>query len=455
MKKKKSKVSFRPLLLLYLAAMLVAVVSFMAVDAYAATRASDPLAAGRRSNRPQTRIGRVLLTGAEDHAVCLAGLNRTPYNSNARESPNTTPISRQAYEVLNGGARLLPTHLVVLPCARPLSLGAANNNPGPTTLVAFNLLSHRVVWALPILSTADGSTTLDQHVFIFSHRRTSPSGFQSGNTRYFVTAYSTASGRKVWTAAAPESLKESLVTEGPSPRPGSRSEVVFTHSNGITAYDSQTGRKLWTTARRTYLRAEVLGSYVGYGIVEVYGYQDNKYDDHTTGFDARTGKQVWDVHFPIPCSSSSMHRVLVGSIEWTFGDGCVEAHDLLTGDVKLDLDYPSSWQGVAASPTTASVYTAGHFSLYKWPDVAHAIWSIAAGTTTPVITMPGHLLVKAPSGMLIVDAKNGSIVAHTPEWPDDPVRWTNGLLQATGTAPYQPGLGYRTGDTSIFDLDFP
>lgn len=402
-------------------------------------------AAATRALSPASLVGKTLFGLDDSNAVCRAVLDGTPMPGLPGDGgPGTSSGSDAGTAMANATGTLVPGGLLVLPCA-----------PDPSSpssiLVAFDLFRRDIAWRWS-LAGYDSFTFGTSHVFLISHVTTPATGLQSAKTAYTLTAVSLATGGKSWSApyqaASPDDGDTQVtgLTEGPSGIAAHPQSVVLTYL-GTSAYDAQTGASLWHIPTEFDTLAN--GSYGTTGVIEVYGYQDNYYDSHITGFDAPNGRQRWDLRLPVACSGGEEPEddVFAGVTEWEFSDSCEEAHDVATGKLVDDRAYPSSWQSVAATPTAVLAYDGTHLSYFVRPDLRRPAWSKPAGTTTALAVSAGHVLVDAPSGLLVLSTADGSITATV-----------SAAFTGSGHYTVVDGLvaqGEIDGTTSVLELDPP
>lgn len=357
---------------------------------------------------PAKLAGKVLFGPADGAAACGAALDGTP-PPGLPDPSGTSSASSSA--VPSGTGTLIQGGLLILPC-EPTTMSA------PSTYIGFDLFKRAVTWQVN-LAGYDVYQLGTGHLFLISHTTTPASGLQGPKTTYQLTAINLATGEKSWTvpfnadSASSGDNQIMGLDEGLSGVPGHPRAVVITYL-GTSAYDAQTGASLWHIATEHDTGAN--GSYATDKITEIYGYQDNAYDSHITGFDTQTGRQLWDLRLPVPCAGGTVagDDVYVGTVEWQFGSRCVEAHDLATGKVIIDQAYPDSWQNVTATPTQVLAFDGTRLSLFRISDFQHPIWSEPADSATPMAISSGHALVLAPSGELVLSTANGSITARLP-----------------------------------------
>jgi PQQ-like domain len=382
------------------------------------------------------RLGKVLLNYDQNNAVCIAAFNGTTFDPKMTTEP--AAIERQAY--MGHPEGLAPGSLMMISCSRG-ELGT-----GSKMIVAFDLRGQRVAWTLP-LTGLDTYTSTYRNVLFFSHRSVPASDFKSGYTERFLSAYSTTSGKLEWKVSLGRVGQLDVLYEGPSGVPGHPTDIILTGElntkYGTAALDSATGKLLWHHVNTTYLRSAVEGYYVSYGIAQKDATSNSQ--SGVMGVDARTGKDVWTLTLKIRCGDSGEHnrRFFSGSDMVTIGEinfpneFCVEVHNLLTGKVKQDVALPRTWKAIAASASLICEYDGHRLSLYALSNLQKPIWSIAAGPTTPIAVVGSHVLVKAPSGLLLLDAKTGAIVAHVtaPSFESPGYAFvSDGLIESAGTS---------------------
>jgi hypothetical protein len=377
-----------------------------------ATAAASP-APGSAALNPATLIGKTLFGLNDSNAACQASLDgiATPGLPDAQGSaPGDGSQTDTANAVATGDGTLVPGGLLILPCAPSASVSSSE-------IIAFNLFTRKMAWTFS-LSGYDSWTIGTEHLFLISHHTTPAQGLQSASTKYTLTAVSVSTGQESWSvpyhADSPNDADSGNgiveLTEGPSGIAAHPQSVVVTYL-GTSAYDAETGASLWHVP--TVYDTPASGSYALDGVVEIYGYQDNLSDSHITGFDARTGSQVWDLRLSQACDTSNRPEddFFVGSVEWEFGSTCVEAHDVATGRLVADETFPTSWQSSVATPQSVLAYDGSELSFFNVPDLHNPVWSQPAGSTTPLAISTGHSLVQAPSGLLVLSNTNGSITA--------------------------------------------
>jgi len=336
---------------------------------------------------------------------------------------------------------------------------------GPQWLVDFNLLKHSVAWKLPTSLGAKYQIT-DQHVYFFSTKKQAPSGFSNGTTQRYTTAYSSTSGKRLWTIRDPEgsgSANGRPIQDGPSGVPGHPEATVIEENGVIAAYDGSTGKLLW---QHTPLYKSLGGagaSYIAYGISESVTQVSDEEFEHT-GFNVITGQQAWT--FTSTCAegtnnptgvSSNTDSALVGPTEWQFGNGCVLAHDVRTGALVRNVTEPASWRDYKSVAGTQGicVYGGSRLAFFKYADLSTPTWSIPAGSSVPVVTAADYILVKSPSGLLVVSAATGAIRSHVDARQfyvrsnagnaTDNLAVSNGLVEAD----------LVSGQVAVLDLDIP
>ena len=412
------------------------------------TRTSSPAPSPTgRSLDPATLVGKTLFGLDDSDAVCQMALDGTP--APGLPAPGGTgvgddPANDTGSAVANGTGTLTPAGLLVLECYSDTSTSTA-------TLVAFNLFSRTIAWQFDTAGY-DSYMFGTSHLFLVSHHTKPASGLQGASTKYTLTAVDLATGAADWSvpyfADNPHSGDQAIfaLTEGPSGVADHPQSVVVTYL-GTSAYDATTGANLWHVKAEYATPAS--GSYTLDGVVEVYGYQDNNYDSHITGFDARTYTKLWDLRLKIPCAADtgSQDDVFRGPVEWEFSGSCVQAHNVATGKLVFDQKYPSSWQSVAASPAAVLEYGKDQLTYYAMPNLTQPVWSDKAGQTTPLVISSGHVLVEAPSGLVVLSAADGSLTTSVPDalFPTGYYTIVNGLVVQTA----------EDGESSVLELDPP
>lgn len=406
-----------------------------------------PVKLAQQALNPATLVGKTLFGLDDSNAVCQTALDGTPpprLPIPGGSGPGDNSAADTASATVVGTGTLVPGGLLVLTCAPSASATTS-------TLVAFDLFKRAVAWQLS-LAGYDSYMFGTNHLFLISHDTTPPTGLKSSSTTYTLTAVSLRTGATSWTAPyfadSPNSGDNGIssLTEGPSGIPGHPQDVVVTYL-GTSAYDAQTGANLWNISDE--YDTEANGSYTLDGIVEIYGYQDNYYDSHITGFDARTNKKVWDLRLQAPCVADTGPEddIFDGLVEWEFRSSCFQAHNVATGQLVADHTYPSSWQSVAATPTAILEYSHSKLSYFTMSDLNHPVWSESAGSTMPLAMSSGHVLVQAPSGMLVLSAANGSITSTV-----------SSAFSGSGSYSVVDGLvvqGSEDSETSVLELDPP
>jgi hypothetical protein len=400
---------------------------------------------------PATLVGKTLFGLDDSDAVCQMALDGTsaPDQTVPLPVPGGTGIGDNSDEdtgsaVASGTGTLTPGGLLVLSCY-------ASATASSPTLVAFNLFSRTIAWQFDT-TPYDSYTYGTSHLFLISHHTQPASGLQSASTKYTLTAVDLATGATDWSVPYitdnPHSEGQGIdgLTEGPSGIAAHPQAVVVTYL-GTSAYDAATGASLWHI--KTEYDTLASGSYTLDGVVETYGYQDNYYDSHITGFDVRTGRKVWDLRLKTPCTADTgaQDDVFQGLVEWEFSDGCAQAHNIATGALVLDKKYPSSWKSVAATPKAVVEYGKHHLAYYAMPNLTSPVWSEHAGSTTPLVVSSGHILVDAPSGLVVVSAADGSVTTSVPDalFPSGDYTYVNGLVVQTA----------EDGESSVLELDPP
>jgi hypothetical protein len=197
------------------------------------------------------------------------------------------------------------------------------------------------------------------------------------------------------------------------------------------------------------IRSGADGSYVTAGISEL-GDGSNQ---HITGFNAATERQVWDLSLPTPCEPEPDGQYVLGTIEWQLSTSCFEEHDVVTGALLAKRQFPSQWQNVAGRPGAVAEWDGSKLAFYATSNLTTPVWSQPAGSTTPQAISGGHLLVDAPSGSLILDNASGAITAQVPAGFD-----TSNLVPQGDGGPVVDGLVEsiaENGDTAVLELDPP
>ncbi len=384
------------------------------------------------------------MTFHESDAVCRAALDKSKRSWHSLRVP---PRARPGYSFrseLDGEGPLFPGGVVVLSCGSK-SVGPA------TAIVGYSVLKGVILWRRSVAGVETYGAT-PRHIVAFTSTTTPASGLQGGSTSYIITAYDVQTGRQVWSVpfAADSAAEEGMfnyrglsgIVEGPSGVPGHPEEVVI-QDMGTSAYNAASGELLWHVP-------DIFGGYVGNGIVEKRGYEDNDEEGHVTGFNVQTGAMVWDLHLPRRCWTDQSE--LVGTVQWGFGNSCVEAYDFVSGKLVSDAAYPEGWKGVAANHSYIVVFDGSSLSEFSTSDISNPLWSEPAGSTEPLIVTDGHVLVEAPSGMLVLSTQDGSVVAHV--GGKFPTLNAAGLETLT-TGPIE-GLvatSEENGDVAVLDLD--
>lgn len=382
-------------------------------------------------------IGRILLHPFENEIVCTKGMDR---GLTGRAAHRPAYAHNEGFYMI--GEILHPGGIALLDCGR--------NAPGPPTMVvAYGLFTRSVLWRVNV-KRADAYDATLERFFMVTQETTPPSGLSAGSTNYTLTAFNVSTGAIEWRVpfaaeGAGNADNHSLfgIFEGPSGIAGHPEDIVIEYL-GTSAYDAATGVVLWQLPYEYFSQAS--GGYVTDGIVEVSGYKDNAYGEHITGFDAQTDTEIWDLRLPTSCEYVEDGE-LVGMIEWEFGRHCIEAHEVATGQLLVDQEYPSAGQATAADHSVVLAYDGSNLALYATSDLGHPIWTEPAGMTAPLVVSPGHVLVEAPSGMLVLSASNGQIVAQVPkefsEAEGGVVGPIDGLVEKTA----------EDGQTIVLDLD--
>ena len=404
-----------------------------------------------RHARRHSLIGKVLLSSDENDLVCEAALDGTRVPR--RGAPIGRPDAVGAPNRFSGEA-LLPGGRVLIACSRSITRAAS-------TLIAFDPFKRTVIWKRS-LRRIDTFAHTARHVFFLAHSNTPPSGLTAGSTSYTLTAIDAATGKTSWTSpftpqpgSPPTAESELPVSEGPSGIAGHPEAVVVSYEED-EAYDARTGAFLWRRSGNEGVGLNA--SYVTAGVAETHVVEgsDQEYGKEIRAFNASSGTPLWRLNLPVICFADRINAaVLVGTVEWEFAHNCLQAHDVASGQVTVAPQiYPPSWKAVFADPTGVVAFDGTRLSMFAPTDLAHPIWSIPAGPTTPLAVSPGHVLVKGPSGLLVLSAKTGAITARVsgdfsgePEAESEAIHGhaVDGLVEQT----------VLESKTRVLDLDVP
>jgi hypothetical protein len=362
----------------------------------------------RRHARHISLVGKVLLNSGENDLVCQAALDGTP---GPRRGAYVGRPDAFAAPNHFGGEALLPDRRLLVACSRSITRPA-------TALVAFDLINRKVVWKRS-LRGIDTFAHTARHAFLFSHSNVSPSGLIAGTTSYTLTAVDVGTGKTSWSApftpeagTPPTGESDVPISEGPSGVPGHPQAVVVSFESD-EAYDARTGAILWQ--RSSSEGVGLNASYVTAGIAEAHVLEglEQEYGKEIRAFTAATATPLWQVNLPVVCFADRGGSVLVGTVEWEFAHNCLQAHDVATGQMVVPPQlYPPSWTAVFADPAGVVAYDGSRLSMFAATDLAHSIWSVPAGPTTPLAVSTGHVLVNGPSGLLVLNSKTGAITGR-------------------------------------------
>lgn len=337
-------------------------------------------------------------------------------------------------------ATLLPRHRIGLEC----------DAPGGLRLVSYDVYARKVAWQAD-LSTADRFAFGDRHLVLISHVTQPASGLLGPTVTYTVSAIDLASGALAWSVPLPVgdtsySRDSFELAEGPSGVVGHDEAVVVQYVGGTTSYDASTGQQLWH-AKRTYFTT-ASGSYATAKTVQIDGFEENDYGTHLTGFDAESGTQTWDLRLTNGCELGRGKPTLVGTVQWGFGGifkRCLTRHDVVTGQLLQADPYPASWQNVDGSPFGVLSWDGSRLAFFPTDNFATPIWSLPAGNTEPVAFSAQHVLVAAPSGVLLLNRADGSQVATVP----------GHFAQAPDAIDGLTMVEAPNGNTSVLEMDAP
>jgi hypothetical protein len=284
-----------------------------------------------------------------------------------------------------------------------------NRSGGGDQLVVFDAAKDRVLQRIKL--TGVDSEVIGSRLLTITQHNIPPHGLQSGSRSFTLSLRDINTG-KSWTAPLPADGEgddtNARFVVGPSGIPGHPTEV-FVSFLGSSSFDARTGSLLWHTSN-TFLTG-ASGWYVGDGIAEVDGYQDNDYGNHSTGLSATTGAVVWDLRHAVACGGeSASDTFLVGDVEWNFDSDCVEAHNIATGQQIIDQAYPEGWD-VLGTPEGILTYGNGNLSFYRLADpTGTPVWREPAGESEPLVIAASRSLVAAPSGRVIVNNQTGAVI---------------------------------------------
>ncbi len=357
----------------------------------------------RAYHQGKGRIGKLLLTKGKNTAICRAslsasGLLRRYY----------APVFVDNHVV--SGPQLLPGGIFLMGCRRQLS------GP-PELMVAYDLFKRRVRWMKRLNRSARYGTT-NRHLFKFFSRVTPPHDLQGRTVRRFVAAYSIRTGKLTWRSINPalgyadsDPRFLGVPIEGPASLIGSPEQVVLSYL-GTSAYDATTGALLWATPIKFYSQAS--GSYAGSNTVIVYGRENND-PSEISGVDPLTQSVKWNLYLPFECLAEKSE--VVGSVQWEFGDdffgnSCIVAYDLLTGQSIIAESLPNSGGHAAISRNGVVEWNNGQLAYYSLSDLSTPIWSEPAGEADPVVVGSGHVLLENRAGTFVVNLANGKIRAR-------------------------------------------
>jgi len=134
------------------------------------------------------------------------------------------------------------------------------------------------------------------------------------------------------------------------------------------------------------------------------------------------GHPLRNLNQPVACFKDGIRAdLLVGTVEWEFAQDCLEAHDVATGQLMVAQLYPQAGQKCSRTLPASSPTTEVIFSMFAPTDLAHPVWSVSAGPTTPLAVSAGHILVNGPSGLHVLSAESGGITVRVSgEFPAQP-----------------------------------
>jgi outer membrane protein assembly factor BamB len=347
--------------------------------------------------RLHVQPGHLVLSYRQSEEECQLMLNgRRGYIPFKPASPSNLSL---------GGTTLLAGHKLLMACGRS----------GLLRVGAVDLGSSAIIWQRRMLS-ADIYTASNRFLFQISRHQSPASGFHAKKLGLLnLTAISTKTGKVAWSMPYPngdgEFNEQAEAVESPSGPAGAPAGVVLFYQ-GMSAFDAH-GKLLWHRDSSAY---EGEGVYAGLGQILTGAIGGEEVEDGSQtikAVDPLTGAIHWETPLPQPCFSQQLKTA--GAAAFEFGPDCTVEFNLETGALGHDVRYPSSWNSVAPDASAAASFDGSNLALYALGDLSQPIWSRHVNAARPLLLTPEHLLVRAPGGVLLLDASDGKTVARVPE----------------------------------------
>ena len=350
------------------------------------------------SAAPTNPLGQTVLSSDTVTNLCTA-------------TANTSASSGQVAELLTGGVAILnctdgltavdvPTGSVLWTRALASSANAATDSTdaGPTTTET-------------LLSNSGGG----RNVYLLAMTTVPASGLADGYITRTITALDPHTGTQSWTQPLEPEDKQDTTSDGSAletPGPMDGSTQVIVNLDAYSAFDAASGKPEWRTAK-----PDTNPTYVGYNLAlstDSSNSPEDTFDLIATNL--ATGKTSWTDQLAdsqsVLASSSGFTGQLVGHTYWTFSDTGYDTFNILTGQQTGHALFPTAWTHTLATPDLIATYVDGTLRLFHTGNWTAPIWSVSAADTSPLAITSKALLVQAPSGNLVLNASDGSIISR-------------------------------------------
>lgn len=386
----------------------------------AAVAAPSPAAARPRSTHhggAGRRAGALLLTKHQNRSICEHALHRW----------GSVGVDNDTVE----GPRLLPGGIFLIGCS-PASSWRAEY------LVAYDLVHRRVIWVKPLEYGARYGST-DRYLLKISEQVKPAHGLRGREVHHSIVAFSMATGKASWHTRYPDHGETDThlypmeaPVEGLGGGPGAPKIVVLDFL-GLSAFDVKTGSLVWSVANVPYSEA----SYDGAGMVVVWGRESNE-SNEISGFNPAIGTISWDLHLPQSCPTVSAETI--DTVEWEYGNGCIVAYDLVTGQLVTSRWFPSPGRLVAINSNGILAWGDKHLSYYALAEPEAPVWAEPASESLPLALGAKSALVETRNNEYIVSLSGGKIMAKAPPgWmsPFSPVEPIEGPVDGIVATTYE------------------
>jgi outer membrane protein assembly factor BamB len=164
------------------------------------------------------------------------------------------------------------------------------------------------VCALPPYDAFDGTVALLPHAGIVI--AANPTSSSAGGKDYWLNGYSTATGKRIWSADTRTSEAErgvGLVVSGDT-------AYVWQEQTGdIAAYDARTGHRSWLTASGTTEQFPPGSDLLGVSDAKIFVLADQEKSSRVEALNSATGKIIWRRDLPEPVLNNQISLDQIGT----------------------------------------------------------------------------------------------------------------------------------------------